>query len=55
MHEQFQRNAWIFGEEGTERLHHSSVLVAGLGGVGGYVCEVLARAGVGRFLLEKPM
>lgn len=51
MHEQFQRNAWILGEDGTERLHHSSVLVAGLGGVGGYVCEVLARAGVGRFLL----
>lgn len=51
MHEQFIRNAWILGEEGTEKLHRSSVLVAGLGGVGGYVCEVLARAGIGRFML----
>lgn len=51
MHEQFQRNAWILGEDGTERLHNSAVLIAGIGGVGGYVCEVLARAGVGRFLL----
>ena len=40
MNEQFIRNAWILGEEGIEKLHRASVLVAGLGGVGGYVCEV---------------
>lgn len=51
MHEQFQRNEWLLGADGIQKLHESSVLVAGLGGVGGYVCEVLARAGVGRFLL----
>lgn len=51
MNEQFIRNAWILGEEGTEKLHRASVLVAGLGGVGGYVCEVLARAGVGRLVI----
>lgn len=51
MNEQFIRNAWILGEEGIEKLHRASVLVAGLGGVGGYVCEVLARAGVGRLVI----
>lgn len=51
MKEQFIRNAWILGEEGTARLQQSSVLIAGLGGVGGYACEVLARAGVGRFVI----
>ena len=51
MNEQFIRNAWILGEEGTAKLNGASVLVAGLGGVGGYVCEVLARAGVGRFVI----
>lgn len=51
MNEQFVRNAWILGEEGIEKLHGARVLVAGLGGVGGYVCEVLARAGVGSFVI----
>lgn len=51
MEQQFSRNEWILGEEGTKRLHDSTVLIAGLGGVGGYACEVLARAGVGRFIL----
>lgn len=51
MKEQFIRNAWILGEEGTEKLNGASVLIAGLGGVGGYACEVLARAGIGRFVI----
>ncbi len=51
MNEQFIRNAWILGEEGTEKLQKARVLIAGLGGVGGYVCEVLARAGIGSFVL----
>ncbi|MBM3421187.1 MAG: tRNA threonylcarbamoyladenosine dehydratase [Bacteroidetes bacterium] len=35
------------GEEAAERLRKSSVLVVGLGGVGGYAAEMLVRAGVG--------
>jgi len=35
------------GEEAAERLRKSSVLVVGLGGVGGYAAEMLVRAGIG--------
>lgn len=41
------RTAALIGEEGVEKLAKSRVLVCGLGGVGGYVVEALARAGVG--------
>ena len=44
---QFQRNVALLGIEGTARLLESRVLVAGIGGVGGFACEALARAGVG--------
>lgn len=37
----------LIGREGLEILENSSVLVVGLGGVGGYVVEALARSGVG--------
>ena len=43
----YQRTALLIGEEGVEKLKSSKVLVVGLGGVGGFVCEALARAGVG--------
>lgn len=45
------RTARLIGEEGVERLSRATVLILGLGGVGGYVLEGLARAGVGRFVL----
>lgn len=45
---QFSRSAMLLGEEGMARLHRSSVLLCGVGGVGSYVAEGLARAGVGR-------
>lgn len=45
------RTARLIGEEGVSRLSDSTVLLLGLGGVGGYVLEGLARAGVGRFIL----
>ena len=42
------RTQALIGREGVEALARSSVLVCGLGGVGGYALEALARAGVGR-------
>ena len=42
-----ERTALLFGPEAMERLARSSVAVFGLGGVGGYVVEALARSGVG--------
>lgn len=42
-----ERTELLIGEEGIKKLQVSHVLIFGLGGVGGYVCEALARAGVG--------
>ncbi|MBR3125724.1 MAG: tRNA threonylcarbamoyladenosine dehydratase, partial [Mogibacterium sp.] len=39
------------GEEGLERLKESSVLIVGIGGVGSYAAEAVARAGVGSITL----
>ena len=44
---QFSRTAFLLGEEGLEKLKKSRVAVFGIGGVGGYVAEALARSGVG--------
>ena len=41
------RTAMLIGEEALARLAHARVAVFGVGGVGGYICEALARAGVG--------
>ena len=45
------RTALLLGEDGVRRLKESSVAVIGLGGVGSYAAEALARAGVGRLIL----
>ena len=45
--DQFARSALLYTAEGIERLRRSRVLIVGIGGVGGYVVEALARAGVG--------
>ena len=51
MKEIFSRSALLLGEEGIEKLNKSKVAVFGIGGVGGYVAEALARSGVGHFVL----
>ena len=47
----FERSLLVFGEEGVQKLIDSHVLVAGVGGVGGFVIEALARAGVGKITI----
>ncbi len=47
MSEQFSRTALIFGEEAMKKLARSRVAIFGIGGVGGFTAEALARSGVG--------
>ena len=47
MNEQFSRTAILLGEEAVSKLQKARVAVFGVGGVGGYTVEALARCGVG--------
>ena len=47
MDERFSRSARVIGERGLEKLNNFSVIVFGLGGVGGAAAESLVRAGIG--------
>ena len=47
MSDQFARTELLLGNVAMEKLKNSRVAVFGIGGVGGYVCEALARSGVG--------
>ena len=47
MEDQFSRTRLLFGAENMERLARARVAVFGVGGVGGYVVEALARSGIG--------
>ena len=51
MLEQFSRTEMLIGKVGIEKLNNAKVAIFGIGGVGSYVVEALARAGVGSFLL----
>ena len=46
MENQFSRTETLIGAEALKKLANSRVAVFGIGGVGGYVVEALARAGV---------
>lgn len=46
-----ERTIQLFGQEGFSRLATAHVLVVGLGGVGAYAAEMIARAGVGRLTI----
>lgn len=48
---QFSRTQLLLGADNIERLRQARVAVFGIGGVGGYVVEALARSGVGSFVL----
>ena len=47
----FTRTQFLLGEEAMEKLRRSHVAIFGMGGVGGYVVEALARCGVGTLTL----
>lgn len=47
--EQLSRTELLIGSDGLERLRRTRVAVFGIGGVGGYAVEALARSGVGTF------
>lgn len=47
----FMRTEALLGEENFKRLQNSSVMIVGLGAVGGYVLEALARSGIGHLIL----
>ena len=47
----FARTQMLLGEDGLNKLKNSKIMIVGLGAVGGYVLEALARSGVGNFIL----
>ena len=51
MENQFSRTELVIGKEKQEILKNSKVAVFGIGGVGSYVVEGLARVGIGKFIL----
>lgn len=46
-----KRTSLIIGEDGKEKLHNAKVLVVGVGGVGSFAVEALARAGLGNITI----
>lgn len=49
--EQFLRTQFLLGEDGIKNLQESHVIVFGVGGVGSFAVEALARAGVGKLTI----
>ena len=50
-HSQFLRTEMILGENSTQKLSEKRVILFGLGGVGSYTAEALARAGIGKLTI----
>lgn len=48
---QFSRNELAIGKEGLDIMKNSTVMVLGVGGVGSFAAEALARSGIGRLVL----
>ena len=48
MADQYSRTRLLLGEKGLEKLKNTRVAIFGLGGVGGYAAEALARSGIGQ-------
>ncbi len=51
MNSAFIRSSYLLGAEGMERLGNSKVAIFGIGGVGSYAAEALARTGIGSLIL----
>ena len=51
MEDMYSRTALLLGEGGVERIKRANVLLFGLGGVGSYTAEALARAGIGQMTI----
>ncbi len=51
MNERFSRTELLFGADAMEKFKNAHVCIFGVGGVGGYVAEALARTGIGEFTL----
>lgn len=51
MNNQFQRTEILIGEENLNKLKKQTIAIFGIGGVGSYVAEALARTGIGKFIL----
>ena len=49
--EMFSRTEMLIGDKGLDILKNSHVAVFGVGGVGGYVVEALARSGIGTLII----
>ena len=48
---QFTRTELALGKDGIEKLKNSKIVLFGLGGVGSYIAEALARVGVGNLII----
>lgn len=48
---QFSRTQLLYGSENMEKLYRAKIAIFGIGGVGGYAVEALARSGIGSFVL----
>jgi tRNA threonylcarbamoyladenosine dehydratase len=52
--EQFSRNLGVMSEEEIQKLHGTTIAIAGCGCIGGFAAELLARMGVGKLILADP-